>query len=181
MRKKKDLGYKAYRLWYDTSFASSDPKEIAKRLKGAPDSFINRLAQETNDTDIIPSPRKVQVALAKKEAKRRQLKKEIKEGFETHVLCSECWSGDLELSKLKTKIRCTKCGNVGLTESILGLEEGKSITENKAKLGSGARFKSLTKKLEKKGAENPKGLAAYIGRKKFGKKKFQKLAVSGKK
>ena len=50
----------------------------------------------------------------------------------------------------------------------------------KAKLGSGARFKSLTAKLRKKGASNPKALAAAIGRKKFGKSRFQKLAAKGK-
>lgn len=50
----------------------------------------------------------------------------------------------------------------------------------KPKLGSGARFKSLTKKLAKKpGIKNPAALAASIGRKKFGKKKFQKLAAKG--
>lgn len=41
------------------------------------------------------------------------------------------------------------------------------------KLGSGARFKKLTK-----GGMSP-ALAAYIGRKKLGKKKFQKLAAAG--
>lgn len=50
----------------------------------------------------------------------------------------------------------------------------------KAKLGSGARFKSLTKKLKGKGANNPKALAAWIGRKKYGKGRFQKLAAKGK-
>tara|TARA_R110000765_G_scaffold418277_1_gene521639 strand:- start:122 stop:328 length:207 start_codon:yes stop_codon:yes gene_type:complete len=48
------------------------------------------------------------------------------------------------------------------------------------KLGSGKRFKRLTKKLKKKGTKNPKALAAWIGRKKYGKKKFQKLAATGK-
>ena len=51
----------------------------------------------------------------------------------------------------------------------------------KPKLGTGVRFKSLTKKLAKKGAKNPKALAAFIGRKKYGKKKFQKLATKGRK
>jgi hypothetical protein len=50
----------------------------------------------------------------------------------------------------------------------------------KAKLGSGARFKSLTKKLSAKGARDPGALAAFIGRKKFGKKRFNKLAARGK-
>lgn len=49
------------------------------------------------------------------------------------------------------------------------------------KLGTGARFKSLTKKLESKGAKNPKALAAWIGAKKYGKKKMTKMAVAGKK
>jgi hypothetical protein len=43
----------------------------------------------------------------------------------------------------------------------------------KAKLGSGKRFKALTKKV------GSKALAAYIGRKKYGKAKFQKLAAKG--
>jgi hypothetical protein len=45
----------------------------------------------------------------------------------------------------------------------------------KAKLGSGARFKALTKKV------GSPALAAWIGRKKYGKKKFAKLSVIGKK
>lgn len=54
-------------------------------------------------------------------------------------------------------------------------------TAKKPKLGSGARFKALKKKLSKKGVEDPAALAAYIGRKKYGKKKFAKLASTGKK
>ena len=53
----------------------------------------------------------------------------------------------------------------------------KAPKKRKAKLGSGSRFKKLTKSL--KGARNPKALAAWIGRKKYGKKKFQKLAAKG--
>ena len=45
----------------------------------------------------------------------------------------------------------------------------------KGKLGSGKRFKELVKKT------GSKALAAYIGRKKYGKKKFQKLATKGRK
>lgn len=51
--------------------------------------------------------------------------------------------------------------------------------EEKAKLGSGARFKALAGKLAKKGVNDPKALAATIGRKKYGKAKFQKLAAQG--
>jgi len=51
----------------------------------------------------------------------------------------------------------------------------------KAKLGSGARFKSLKKKLAKKGAKSPGALAAWIGRKKYGAKRFSKLSAKGRK
>jgi hypothetical protein len=47
----------------------------------------------------------------------------------------------------------------------------------KAPLGSGARFAELKGKLAKKGATNPGALAAWIGRKKYGKKKFQALGA----
>lgn len=46
---------------------------------------------------------------------------------------------------------------------------------------AGERFKKLTKKLGRKGVRNPKALAAYIGRKKYGKAKFQKMAARGRK
>ena len=51
----------------------------------------------------------------------------------------------------------------------------------KAPLGEGGRFRALTGVLKKKGAKNPKALAAWIGRRKLEKKRFQKLAVAGKK
>lgn len=41
-------------------------------------------------------------------------------------------------------------------------------------------FPKLTKELEAKGVKSPKGLAASIGRKKYGKKKFQMAAAKGK-
>ncbi len=44
----------------------------------------------------------------------------------------------------------------------------------KAKLGTGARFKALKKKV------GSPALAAWIGRKKYGKSRFQKLAAKGK-
>lgn len=50
-----------------------------------------------------------------------------------------------------------------------------------AKLGSGQRFAVLKNKLSnKKGVTNPNALAAAIGRKKFGAKKFAKLGAKGK-
>jgi len=50
----------------------------------------------------------------------------------------------------------------------------------KAKLGTGKRFAMLKKKLAARGVSDPAGLAAFIGRKKYGKKKFQSLAAKGK-
>lgn len=49
------------------------------------------------------------------------------------------------------------------------------------KLGGGGRFQKLKKKLASKGATNPGALAAFIGRKKYGKKKFSSLSKKGKK
>ena len=50
---------------------------------------------------------------------------------------------------------------------------------SRSKLGSGTRFRELTNKLRSHGASNPKALAASIGRKKYGKKRFQKLSAKG--
>lgn len=49
----------------------------------------------------------------------------------------------------------------------------------KPKLGTGERFAALSEALERDGIRDPKALAAYIGRKKLGKKRFQKLAAKG--
>jgi hypothetical protein len=53
------------------------------------------------------------------------------------------------------------------------------MAARKPKLGSGKRFASLKRKLSRKGVKSPGALAAYIGRKKFGKKKFAKLSAKG--
>jgi len=55
------------------------------------------------------------------------------------------------------------------------------VAKAKAKLGSGARFKALESKLAKGGASDPGALAASIGRKKYGKKKFAALSAKGRK
>lgn len=50
----------------------------------------------------------------------------------------------------------------------------------KPPLGSGERFQQLRDKLDaKQGVRDPDALAASIGRKKFGKSRFQKLAAKG--
>ena len=47
-----------------------------------------------------------------------------------------------------------------------------------AKLGSGARFKALKKKLAAKGARDPAALAATIGRKKHGSAAMARMAAA---
>ena len=49
------------------------------------------------------------------------------------------------------------------------------------KPGGGGRFQKLKGELAKQGAKDPRALAASIGRKKYGKKKFQAMAAKGKK
>jgi len=57
----------------------------------------------------------------------------------------------------------------------------KKKKKKKSKLGTGQRFKELSSKLKKKGVKEPKALAAFIGRKKYGPKKFARLSAQGKK
>ena len=53
---------------------------------------------------------------------------------------------------------------------------------SKAKLGSGGRFAALKAKIAAKGkVRNPGAVAAAIGRKKYGSKKFAQLSAKGKK
>jgi phage head maturation protease len=52
---------------------------------------------------------------------------------------------------------------------------------SKPHLGSGARFRALKAALAAKGASDPGALAAYIGRRKFGKARFGKLAAKARK
>lgn len=46
-------------------------------------------------------------------------------------------------------------------------------------VGSGRRFRRLESKLAAKGAKNPGALAAFIGRRKYGKARFAQLAAAG--
>ena len=53
------------------------------------------------------------------------------------------------------------------------------MARKKPPLGTGERFRQLRNKLARKGVEDPDALAAYIGRKKYGKRRFQQLAARG--
>ena len=50
-----------------------------------------------------------------------------------------------------------------------------------SKPGQGKRFKALAKSAKAGGARDPGAVAAAIGRKKYGKKRFQKMAAAGRK
>jgi hypothetical protein len=49
----------------------------------------------------------------------------------------------------------------------------------KPKLGSGVRFRRLTGQLRARGARNPAALAAWIGRRKYGRKRFAAMSAKG--
>jgi len=53
--------------------------------------------------------------------------------------------------------------------------------ENAKPLGEGSRFRQLTAQLRKQGVKDPEALAAWIGRKKYGKERFQELSEKGRK
>lgn len=53
--------------------------------------------------------------------------------------------------------------------------------KKKPPLGSGQRFAALQSELARTGAKNPGALAAWIGRKRYGKAKFQAMAAKGRK
>lgn len=60
------------------------------------------------------------------------------------------------------------------------LRKRQEKVQKQAKLGGGERFKAVEASAKASGAENPAAVAAAIGRKKYGKKRFQKMAAAGK-
>lgn len=51
----------------------------------------------------------------------------------------------------------------------------------KPKLGTGERFRQVEESARKSGADNPAAVAAEAGRKKYGKARFQALALKARK
>lgn len=121
------------------------------------------------------------------EAQKQQ--KEMKEYYKTKSYLTNMQT-DRKIGALKRKVGFGKKGyKPGIlykvsryckTESAIkktGEFQGKSNV-----LGGGGRFAQVVSKVKgKKGVYNPKGLAAYIGRKSLGKEKFQQLATKGRK
>jgi hypothetical protein len=53
------------------------------------------------------------------------------------------------------------------------------MAKKSMKLGGGGRFAKVKAAAAKSGARNPGAVAASVGRKKYGKAKFQKMAAKG--
>lgn len=53
------------------------------------------------------------------------------------------------------------------------------MSQQLPRLAAGERFAAVTAALARRGARDPKALAAFIGRRKLGKQKFQQLAEQG--
>jgi hypothetical protein len=90
-----------------------------------------------------------------------------------------------DVYRLSKSCSCDKLDADAVIKAFMGKDKDEDddsddLKKKKPKLGSGERFKQLSSKLDKKGVEDPKALAAAIGRKKYGKSKFQKLAAKGK-
>ena len=87
----------------------------------------------------------------------------------------------MNLIKKSVKDR-EECGACNPSMKIVGKFKLKSIKDakKKPKLGTGKRFSNLEHKIEKGGkSEKQAGaIAAAIGRKKYGKKKFQAMAAA---
>ena len=76
---------------------------------------------------------------------------------------------------LRSMIRKRGKGSLALSTK-LGRQHAQVMA--KTKVGTGARFASLEEKLGKKpGIKTPGALVAYIGRKKYGKEAFQRMAT----
>ena len=68
-------------------------------------------------------------------------------------------------------------GDKTLAKAMSGYRRAKKTS----KPGDGKRFKAMEKVARAKGAKDPGALAAHIGRKKYGKGRFQAMAAKGRK
>ena len=87
---------------------------------------------------------------------------------------------DLKRQAFKNMLRRRRGKGPLALSTRLGREHAQVIA--KTKPGAGTRFASLKAKLaEKPGVKTPGALSAWIGRRKFGKVAFQRMAAKGKK
>lgn len=67
-----------------------------------------------------------------------------------------------------------------LSLSLKMARQRSSKSFGRGKVGSGSRFKACMRRMRaRKGIRHPAGLCATIGRRKYGKKRFQKMASKG--
>jgi hypothetical protein len=72
-------------------------------------------------------------------------------------------------------------GRARYTDRVLSESHQRPLARSTALEEASAKYKKLVTKLTKQGAKEPKALAAFIGRKKLGKKEFQRRAALGRK
>jgi len=66
-------------------------------------------------------------------------------------------------------------------QKLKAARKGYERAKKTSKPGEGARFKAIAKVAKAGGATDPEAVAAFIGRRKYGKKKFQQMAAKGRK
>lgn len=146
---------------------------ILRNFAAGHDGKGNRVSPET--------VAKAQAALAQENKRRAEAKATRSEAMPAETFDSDgldaSWDQgleDLDLEGLTMEDLDRAAGED--PEFADWLEEAGSA-QRLAKLGSGARFKALKAKLAGRGIRDPGALAAHIGRKKYGKGRFQKLAA----
>jgi len=105
------------------------------------------------------------------------------------LFCAQALSKAVEaVSMFISRLRddfCEKSQAIDFCEKELISDINKAggdHTGPKPKVGSGKRFEQLTEDIKGEGdVEDPEAVAAAIGRKKYGKEKFQQMAGKGKK
>lgn len=94
------------------------------------------------------------------------------------MFSSESAESEVEAQELNVD-ELTQEEVAALEQEIIDEELEEELQENLEEKYLG--FKKVVKSLAAKGAKDPKALAAWIGRKKYGKEKFQKAAAASKK
>lgn len=156
-------------------------------------SKINKVEDTTKESSSLPKPAKISLKSALKASGKEPKYKETNNFVKPEVKREE------EIPSIGGKFRKEELEEEEVDENDFlkthfskeGLQE--ALDEKKAKLGSGERFRTLVKQLAAKESldealalaeytvTNPKALAAWIGRRKYGKDKFQKMAAKGRK
>lgn len=147
-----------------------------------PRGGLSRYARDTVKTPgspVRPGPAKPATASERGRTEAPAAKPDPDASMQAPVKTTEKWSDIAGKGKLSYYAR----GTGRLSGGKHKMPDGHMMDDHdpSMKPGGGGRFAALKGKLEKKGAKSPGGLAAFIGRKKYGKGKFQSMAAKGKK